>query len=128
VVAYFGVFPLVLPYLLEWTPEGVTVQLRMSETINIILLGMVGFAVAFQFPMAVLALVYVGVLTPEMLRKQRRLAIVGLAVAAAVLTPPDPISMIIMLVPLVLLYEFSIVVGSFIARKRTGTDIVPTQE
>ena len=71
VVAYFGVFPLVLPYLIQWTPAGVEVQLRMSETISVILLGLVGFAIAFQFPMGVLVLVYMGLLTPQMLREYR---------------------------------------------------------
>lgn len=117
VVAYFGVFPLVLPYLLQWTPEGVTVQLRVSETINIILIGLVGFAIAFQFPMGVLVLVWLGVLTPQILREQRKLAIIGLAVASAVFTPPDPISMMIMLIPLVLLYEFSILVAVVVAKR-----------
>lgn len=127
IVAYFGVFPLVLPYLLQWTPEGVTVQLRVSETVNIVLIGLVGFAIAFQFPMAVLVLVYLGVLTPEILRQQRKLAIIGLAVISAVFTPPDPISMTIMLVPLVLLYEFSIMVAVLMYRKKTPdtTDIAP---
>lgn len=127
-IAYFAVFPIMLPYLLQWTPPGVVVQLRMSETINIILIGLVGFAIAFQFPMVVLVLVYMNILTPATLRKQRRLAIVGLAFVSAVFTPPDPVSMVIMLVPLVILYELSIIVGSVVARRHATTDIVPVQE
>jgi sec-independent protein translocase protein TatC len=122
IVAYFFVFPLVLPYLLRWTPEGVTVQLRMSETINIILIGLVGFGIAFQFPMAVLVLVWLEVLTPESLKQHRKLAIIGLAVISAVFTPPDPISMIIMLVPLALLYELSILMAQLVAKRKTAPD------
>jgi sec-independent protein translocase protein TatC len=118
VVAYFGVFPLVLPYLIQWTPAGVEVQLQMSATISVILLGLVGFAIAFQFPMGVLVLVYMGLLTPQMLREYRKLAIVGMAFASAIFTPPDPISMMIMLIPLVLLYEFSILVAQVIVWRR----------
>lgn len=89
-VAYFGVFPLVMPYLLEWTPPDVTNQLRLADTINTIMIGLVGFAVAFQFPMVVLVLVYMGIMTPASLRQHRRVAIVIMAIASSVLTPPIP--------------------------------------
>jgi len=117
-IAYFGVFPLVLPYLMAWVPENVTFQLRMSETVSMILLALAGFAVAFQFPMVVLVLVYLGLLSPETLKHYRRPAIIVLAVAAAVLTPPDPISMMIMLIPLLFLYEISIWMSYLVVRKR----------
>lgn len=107
-VAYFGVFPLVLPYLMQYAPEGVQVQLRMNETVTMVMIGLVGFAIAFQFPMVVLILVYLDLLTPDQLRSWRRFAIVGLSFLAAVLTPPDPFSMLLMAGPLVLLYEISI--------------------
>jgi len=119
-VAYFGVFPLVLPYLMQWVPEGVQFQFRMSETVMQIILGLLGFAVAFQFPMVSLALVYLGLLTPAGLKRYRRLAIVVLAGAAAVLTPPDPISMMIMLIPMMLLYELSIWLSYAVYRRRHG--------
>ena len=69
------------------------------------------------------------------LRKQRRIAYVVMAVAASVLTPPDPFSLLIMLFPLILLYEISVIVGSLVYRRREeqeekeeqeqGKDIVP---
>ncbi len=107
-VAYLGVFPLVLPYLLEWIPDWVNVQLRLNETLSIIIKGLVGFAIAFQFPMAVLILVYMGLLTPQTLKQYRKVAIVGMSVVAAVLTPPDPFSLLVMLLPMAILYESSI--------------------
>jgi len=107
-VAYFGVFPLVLPYLMQYAPEGVQIQLRMNETVTMVMIGLVGFAIAFQFPMVIFALVYLDLMTPETLRNWRRFAIVGLFFIAAVLTPPDPFSMVLMAGPLVLLYEISI--------------------
>ncbi len=107
-VAYIGVFPLVLPYLLEWIPDWVNVQLRLNETLSIIIKGLAGFAVAFQFPMAVLILVYMGLLTPQTLKQYRKVALVGMSVLAAVLTPPDPFSLLVMLLPMAILYESSI--------------------
>ena len=117
-VAYFGVLPLLLPYLMLWVPEGVQFQLRMSETVAQIILGLFGFAVAFQFPMVALALVYLGLLTPAALKRYRRVAIVVLAIAAALLTPPDPISMMIMLIPMMILYELSIWMSYAVYRRR----------
>lgn len=115
-VAYFGVIPLVIPYLLQWIPPDWGIQLRASETISVIVLLLFGFALAFQFPMVIMALVYLDLLSPDTLRKLRRYVIVGLSIISAILTPPDPISMIIMLVPLVVLYEISIWASYLIRR------------
>ena len=120
-VAYFGVFPLVLPYILQWTPEGVTTMLSITETISLILIGLLGFAVVFQFPMVVLVLVYMDLLTPATLKQYRKQAIVGLAVLSAILTPPDPISMMFMMTPLVLLYEVSIWTSYLVVRRKRKT-------
>ena len=108
----------------ESVPDGWEVQLRASETISLILLFLAAFAVAFQFPMAVLILVYMGLLTPATLKKYRRLAIVGLTIISAILTPPDPVSMMIMLFPLFLLYEGSIWLSYLVLlrKKRTGAE------
>jgi sec-independent protein translocase protein TatC len=116
--AYIGVFPLVMPYIMMWVPEGVETMLRLNETLSIIIKGIAAFAIAFQFPVVVLVLVYMDLLSPETLKKYRRVAIVGLAVAAAMLTPPDPPSMIIMMAPLYLLYELSILLSYLIVRRK----------
>ncbi len=122
-VAYFGVFPFVLPYLAQFVPEDVNVQLRMNETISMIVMGLLGFGIAFQFPMVVLILVYMGVLTPDTLRQYRKIVIVGLAVVSAMLTPPDPVSMTLMLVPLYLLYEGSIWVSYLVIRSQKKASV-----
>jgi len=120
-VAYFGVFPLVLPYLLQWVPDWVQVNLRLNETLSIIAFLLLGFSVAFQFPMAVLVLVYIGLLTPQTLKKYRKLAIIGMSIISAVLTPPDPFSMLIMLAPLVCLYESSIWLSYLVILRKRRT-------
>lgn len=117
-VAYFGILPVVLPYLRMWVPEGWTIQMRANETISIVIKFLAGFAIAFQFPMVTLVLVYLDLLSPLTLRQYRKIAIVGIAVASAVLTPPDPGSMIIMMMPLLLLYEVSIWLSYLVVRRR----------
>ena len=118
VVAYLGVFPLVLPYLSRFLPDGVDQQFRMGETVSLIIKGLAGFAIAFQFPMVVLVLVYLDLLSPATLKQYRRVAIVLMAFGSALFTPPEPISMMIMLVPLVLLYEVSIWMSYLVIRRK----------
>jgi len=125
-VAYVGVFPFFLPYLVQWVPEGVQQQFRMNETVSLILMFLLGFAVSFQFPMAVLVLVYLGLLSPGTLKRYRRIAIVVMSIVAAVLTPPDPISMMMMLTPMLILYEASIWMSYIVVRRRRQEE-APTE-
>ena len=69
---------------------------------------MFAIAVAFQLPMVMLLLGWIGAVTPDWLRKNRRYAILILAIISALITPQDVISMLMMLVPLYLLYELGI--------------------
>ena len=117
-VAYFMVLPFVLPFLASWLPPGWQQQFRASETLGTIVILLAGFAIAFQYPMAVLALVYLDLISPDTLRTYRRPAIVGLTVAAAILTPPDPFSILFLLTPLVILYEGTIWLSYLMLRKR----------
>lgn len=107
-LAYWGVLPIVLVYISQFVPPLVETQFQLSVTINLICKGILGFTIAFQFPMVVLILVYMGVLTPNVLKANRKIAIVVIVVASALLTPPDPISLIMIAIPLVGLFELSI--------------------
>ncbi len=118
-VAYFLVSPQLIGLMTEWTPEFVKQQLRMSETLAFMVFLLLAFAVAFQFPMIVLVLVYLGVISKEMLRAYRRYAIILLAVGAAALTPTtDPISFLAMWGPLVVMYEACVWIAYLIDRKK----------
>jgi len=72
----------------------------------------------FQIPILSYSLSKIGILTPELLKKFRRHAIVASLILAAFLTPPDPISQILIGIPLVVLYEFSIVISRFAVKQR----------
>jgi len=91
------------------TGGSVAQEYRVSETINFILLLFMGVAVAFQMPLVVLLLGWVGLATTKWLRERRKYALFICGIAAAVLTPTgDMISMMILLVPLYALYELGI--------------------
>jgi sec-independent protein translocase protein TatC len=89
--------------------EGMVVQqYRLREYINFILMLMIGIAIAFQMPLVILLLGWVGIVKPSILKRSRKYALLICAVVAAITTPADLISMFLMLVPLYLLYEFGI--------------------
>ena len=73
--------------------------------------------IAFQFPLVLILLIRIGILSVKKLRESRRLVLVILMVSAALITPGgDPVSLCILTIPLYILYEFAILFGSFIER------------
>jgi sec-independent protein translocase protein TatC len=120
-VAYFLVSPQLITMMIQWNPPDVKQQLLMSDTMDFEFLLLLAFAVAFQFPMVVLILVFLGLVTPQTLKKYRRIMIVILAFAAGALTPTvDPVNFLTMWVPLVLMYEGCIWISYLIARRSTA--------
>ena len=91
---------------------------KVSDYLSLVTTLLLAFGLCFQLPVVLSLLGMAGIVTPDMLRSSRRYAIVGVFAAAAVVTPPDPISMISLAVPLVLLYEVSIWCVWLIARRR----------
>ena len=77
-----------------------------------------GAGALFELPVVVYFLAKVGIATPEVLRKGRKYAMIAILILAAVFTPPDPMSQLIMAMPLFLLYEFSIGLAVFVDRGR----------
>ncbi len=76
------------------------------------------FGITFQLPVLVLMLVSLGVVTPEDLAKYRRHIIVGLLIAAAILTPPDPLTQVMLTLPLYILFELSLIAARVGYRKK----------
>jgi sec-independent protein translocase protein TatC len=89
-------------------PGELVPSFRLSEYLDFVLLFAAGFALAFQLPIVMLLLSWIGIVQPEMLRRHRRYAVFGVAVIAALIAPGDLLSLVIVAVPLYLLYEFSI--------------------
>ncbi len=75
------------------------------------------FGIAFQLPLAILILTKLGIVSPQTLGKARRHVIVGVLIIAAILTPPDPVTQIILAVPLYLLFEMSLLIARLVARE-----------
>ena len=109
-LAYGETLPLVVTAfqsINEWVGLPVT-TIRIEGYISIVLKTVIAFGLVFQLPLVVFVLGWFGLVTSEALREKRRFAIVASFIVAMFLTPPDPMSQIIMAVPLCLLYELSI--------------------
>jgi len=110
-VAYF-MFPHALKWLDSIGGPTLTQILDPNKYLSLIILLMVAFGIAFEFPVLLVSLEIAGVLTPQQLSSWRRWAIIGIVVLAGVITPSsDPFSMMAMAIPLYIFYEISIVIG-----------------
>ena len=117
--AYYVVFPLAFSFFTSVAPEGVVINTDISSYLNFVLKIFFAFGLAFEIPVAVVLMCWTGVTTPDALRAKRPYVIVGVFVVGMLLTPPDIISQTLLAIPMWILYEFGIVVGSIYSRKRT---------
>jgi sec-independent protein translocase protein TatC len=122
-LAYYFIFPLAWHFFISFeTPAGagtVPIQLeaKVSEYLSLVMHMILAFGLAFQMPVGLVLLCKVGILNVQSLRKGRRYAIVGMFVVAAIITPPDVISQVGLAVPLILLYEISILFAAWTTPK-----------
>ena len=123
-LAYYFIFPLAWRFFITFeTPPGagslpIQLEAKVSEYLSLVMQMILAFGISFQMPVLLTLLCRVGILNVEMLKKGRRYAIVGMFVVAAVLTPPDVISQVGLAVPLLALYELSILAATWMARKK----------
>jgi sec-independent protein translocase protein TatC len=108
VFCYAVVLPPALDFLLTFNESQFNNQLRASDYYDFAVLTMLAMGLGFQVPVGVLVLTRLGVLSYDKLRRSRRYAIVGIAVLAALLPTLDPITLVLEMVPLMILFEASV--------------------
>ena len=116
--AYFLVLPAAFRFLTAVTPVGVEMMTDITHYLDFVMLMFFAFGLCFEVPVAVVILAAVGVVDVAKLRSMRRYAIVGAFAIAAVITPPDITSMIMLAVPMCLLYELGVLAVRWLVKPR----------
>jgi sec-independent protein translocase protein TatC len=113
--------PAVFGFLVAVAPEGVTIATDLSHYLDFVLALFLAFGLCFEIPVAIVILVALGVVTPDALVKNRPYVIVGVFVVAAVLTPPDVVSQLMLAIPMCALFEVGVLAARALARRRADT-------
>jgi sec-independent protein translocase protein TatC len=117
--AYYVLIPYAIAFLAGVGIADIARNISIEFYIKFVLQLLLATGLIFQMPVASFLLSKMGILTPQFLTRHWRLAVVVIAIVAAIITPPDPVSMIIMAVPLLLLYAVSIIISA-VAQPRQG--------
>jgi sec-independent protein translocase protein TatC len=116
--AYFVMLPLTLKFAAQFGSESIKNEFSIEEYMSIIISVMLAAGLIFELPMVSFFLSKLGILKPSFMKKFRKHAIVVIMIAAAFLTPgTDPVSQIVLAVPLVVLYEISILISKISQKK-----------
>ncbi|WP_397546799.1 twin-arginine translocase subunit TatC [Rhodothermus marinus] len=116
---YLVITPLALQFFANYTiSEQIINQFDITKYFNMVTMWAFGVGLLFELPVIVYFLAKMGLLTGDVLRKGRRYALIIALVLGALFTPPDPISQVLVAVPLLLLYELSIHIATIVSRRR----------
>jgi sec-independent protein translocase protein TatC len=119
VFGYYVVLPIGLKWLLNFSKGQFTVMLHVDAYVSFVSLFLLAFGAVFELPVIMMLLAWAGIVDHKKMRKVRKYAILVEAVVAMVITPSqDPISMMLMLIPLVILYEIGIVLAGMTGKRK----------
>jgi sec-independent protein translocase protein TatC len=128
ILVYYLVMPLAIKFFLSFETTGssttlpIQLEAKVNEYLSLIMRLIFAFGISFQLPILLNLLARTGVVNSNYLKKTRRYVIVIIFSVAAVLTPPDPITQIGLAIPLLLLYELSIITVRFTEKKNINKD------
>ena len=129
-LAYYYVFPLAWKFFLGFEqldaegalPMAVVLEAKVSDYLSLVMQMLTAFGLAFQLPVALTLMARAGLVKSATLARTRKFALVGIVTVAAIFTPPDVISQVALAVPLLILYECSIISCRMIEKKQEPTD------
>ena len=115
--SYFIVLPVGTKFLLSFAGSELKPMISVNNYISFVGRFMIGSGVIFEFPVVIFFLSKIGIATPEFLSQKRGYAILGIFILSAVITPPDIFTMFIMAIPLLVLYEISIIIARLFGKQ-----------
>jgi sec-independent protein translocase protein TatC len=119
---YFFVFGVVFSFVNRIAPKSISVAPDIEQYLNFVLTMFLAFGVTFEVPIAVVILARMGVVSVEQLKSARPYFIVGAFIVAAVVTPPDVISQLLLAVPMCVLYELGLFFAKFVVRQKEAAE------
>ena len=126
VFAYVVVMPAALEFLLNFNADQFQTEIRARDYYGFAAMTMASVGILFQVPVGVLALTKLGIVTPKQMREKRRYVYLGCTVLAALLPGVDPVTMMMEVVPLVLLFEGSVLLASVLGHASPSIEPEPT--
>jgi sec-independent protein translocase protein TatC len=127
--SYFVVMPAAVHFLLSFNDTQFNIQVRARDYYSFFSMTELAGAVVFQLPLAILAVTRLGIMTPEQFAKNRRYAYLIIAIVAAALPGVDPVSMVLEMVPLLILFELSILIARVFGRpQERGGAVEPSPQ
>jgi len=128
VFCYFVVLPPATKFLLSFNSSEFNTQVRARDYYSFVTLTLAAMGIGFQVPVAILAAVRLGLTSPQKLRKNRRYAVLVIAIVASLLPTIDPVSLILEMIPMLLLYEFSILLAVWVDKQSAKTSAAAPPE
>ncbi len=127
-LVYFVLFPLAWSFFLSFETIGggdnlpIELEAKVAEYLALVMKLIFAFGLCFQLPVLMTLLARVGLATSKGMAEKRKYAIVGVFIVAAVITPPDPISQLSLAIPIILLYEISILMAKLVEKKKAEAE------
>ena len=119
---YFIVFPQAFAFFVSYATDSIVAMPKVSDYLSFVLKLILAFGLVFEMPLFAFFLARMGIITAELMRRVRRYAILAIFIVAAILSPPDVVSQLLMAAPMLVLYEISIYVAVAFGKKPAAKD------
>lgn len=120
--AYFVVFPVAFGFFVHTVPKGVTMMTDIKSYLDFVYSMFFAFGIAFELPVALILLAWMGVIDPHSIAKKRPYVVLWVFIVAAFLTPPDVFSQVFLAIPMLILFEIGLFVAKRVVRARNQGD------